>query len=138
MQGDDTDPLANPPPKRADLSGYQDCQHAPATPICKCSRQGSNLGVVEDLSSRFADLLESTATKVRSFTVDPLRRVITIVGLAVPALVFGVFAIVFLFMTVHTALAIPLGQWGAYAVEAGLFGVIGLFMWMKRTAKDTT
>jgi hypothetical protein len=93
---------------------------------------------VDDLSARFADLLESTAAKVRSFTVEPVQRVIAIVALAVPALIFGLFAIVFLFMTVHTALAIPLGQWGAYAVEAGLFGLVGALLWMKRTAKDTT
>lgn len=91
---------------------------------------------MEDLAPRFADLLESTAAKVRSMTVDRARRGITIASLAVPAAVFGIMAVVFLFMTIHAALAIPLTQWGAYAVEAGLFAVGGALLWSKRIPKD--
>jgi hypothetical protein len=93
---------------------------------------------VEDLAPRFADLLESTAAKVRAMTVDRARKAITIASLALPASVFGIFAVVFLFMTIHSALAIPLGQWGAYAVVAGLFAIGGVFLWTKRIQKDET
>ncbi len=93
---------------------------------------------MEDLATRFADLLESTALKVRSMTVDRARKGITIAALAIPTVVFALFAVVFLFMTIHSALAIPLGQWGAYAVEAGLFLVAGVLVWAKRIPKEET
>jgi hypothetical protein len=93
---------------------------------------------VEDLATRFADLLESTAQKVRSLTIDRARTGITIAALAIPALVFAVFAVVFLFITIHSALAIPLGQWGAYAVEAGVFLIAGVLIWVKRDPKEST
>lgn len=93
---------------------------------------------MEDLATRFADLLESTALKVRSLTVDRARKGITIAALAIPTVVFAVFVIVFLFMTIHRALAIPLGDWGAYAVEAGVFLLAGVLLWVKRIPKETT
>ncbi len=91
---------------------------------------------MEQLAPRFADLLESSAAKIRSLTVDRARRGITIASLAIPALVLGVFAVVFLFMTLHAALAILVGQWIAYAIEAGLFGVGGALIWTKRISKE--
>lgn len=71
-------------------------------------------------------------------TVDRARTGITIGALAIPTVVFAVFLVVFLFMTIHSALAIPLGQWGAYAVEAGVFLIAGVFIWVKRDPKDST
>jgi protein-S-isoprenylcysteine O-methyltransferase Ste14 len=91
---------------------------------------------MEDLAPRFAELLESSAAKVRALTVDRARRGITITSLAIPALVLGGFAVVFLFMTIHSALAILVGQWIAYAIEAGLFGVGGALLWTKRIPKE--
>ena len=85
---------------------------------------------MEDLATRFADLLESTALKVRSMTVDRARKGITIAALARPTVVVALFAV--------SALAIPLGQWGAYAVEAGLFLVAGTLVWAKRIPKEET
>ena len=102
------------------------------------ARRGTSLRVVEDLATRFADLLESTAQKVRSLTIDRARTGITIAALAIPALVFAVFVVVFLFITIHSALAIPLGQWGAYAVEAGVFLIAGVLVWVKRDPKEST
>ena len=93
---------------------------------------------MEDLATRFADLLESTTAKVRSMTVDRARTGITIAALAIPTLVLAVFVVVFLFMTIHGALAIPLGQWGAYAVEAGVFLVVGVLVWIKRLPEEST
>lgn len=93
----------------------------------------ANLTDVEDFAVRFADLLEQFATRVRGLTVDRAERAVRIVSLVFPVVLLAVAAVVFLFMTLHSALAIPLGQWGAYAVEAGLFGIGGAFLWWKRT-----
>lgn len=92
----------------------------------------TNLDAVEHFAVRFADFLEQFAAKVRGLTVDRAEKAIKVVALSIPAAVFGLVAVVFLFMTIHSALAILLTQWGAYAVEAGLFGVIGAFLWWKR------
>lgn len=91
---------------------------------------------MDDLPRRLAALLESLATRVRSLTVDRVDRVARIVALVLPAAVLGGFAVVFLFMTIHGALAIPLGDAGAFAVVGGLFGVGGLFLWQKRTSNE--
>ncbi len=93
---------------------------------------------MDDYPRRLADLLESLATRVRSLTVDRVDRVFRLVAFALPALVLGIVAIVFLFLTIHGALAIPLGDAGALAVLGGLFAVGGLFTWRNRTSKDET
>lgn len=93
---------------------------------------------MEDLAVRFADLLESSAAKVRALTVDRAKKGITIASLAIPAAVFAIFAVVFLFMTIHAALANLVGQWGAYAIQAGLFAIVGVLLWSKRIVKDET
>ncbi len=88
---------------------------------------------MEDFAARFADFLEQFATKIRGLTVDRAEKAVRIVALSIPAAVLALVAVVFLFMTIHSALAIPLTQSGAYAVEAGLFGLAGAFLWWKRT-----
>jgi hypothetical protein len=87
---------------------------------------------VEDLAPRFADLLESTAAKVRALTVDRAEKAVKIAALALSAIVFGILALVFLVMTIHAMLRILAGPWGAYGIEAGLFLVVGAFLWGKR------
>lgn len=90
-----------------------------------------------EFAARFADLLEATADKVRSMTVDRAARAVRIAMLGLPLLTLVLLAVVFLFMTVHGALAVPLGAGGAHSVLAGLFLVIGWFVWTKQ-AKDRT
>lgn len=92
---------------------------------------------MEDFASRFADLLESTAVKARALTVDRAARVVRNVALAIPAAVLGLMAVVFLFMTLHRALAIPLGSAAAHAIIAGLFAVGAAFLWAKREAEES-
>jgi hypothetical protein len=87
---------------------------------------------MEEFATQFADLLERTATRVRELTADRAANVIRIVSLGLPVLVLGVVAIVFLFMAIHGALAIPLGSAGAFGVMAGVFVVAGAFVWRKR------
>ena len=70
---------------------------------------------MENFATRFADLLESTAIKARSI---------------------GLLALIFLFMTIHEALAIPLGSAAAHAIIAGLFAVGAAFLWSKRDPQD--
>lgn len=89
---------------------------------------------MEDFPARFADLLESVATKARALTVDRAARVITMAALALPVAVLAVLGIVYLFLTIHGALAIPLGSAGASGVMGGLFVVAGALLWRKRIA----
>jgi hypothetical protein len=93
---------------------------------------------MENFATRFADLLESTAVKARSMTVDRAANAIRIVTLALPTIVFGLLAVIFLFMTIHEALAIPLGSAAAHAIIAGLFAIGGAFLWSKRDPQDET
>jgi archaellum biogenesis protein FlaJ (TadC family) len=91
---------------------------------------------MDDLPARFADLLESVAAKIRSVTVDRVRRVIRITSLGLVAATLGMLALVFLVLTIHGALAIPLGPDGAFAVFGLLLAVAGAVLWSKRS-KDT-
>lgn len=88
---------------------------------------------MEDFPAKLADLLDSAATKVRSLTTDRAERAIRLTALGIVAAVFGLLAVVFLFLTIYSALEIPLTEWGAYAVIGGLFVVGGAFLWAKRT-----
>ena len=56
----------------------------------------------------------------------------------IPTIVFALLAIIFLFMTIHEALAIPLGSAAAHAIIAGLFAIGGAFLWSKRDQQDET
>ena len=91
---------------------------------------------MENLATRFADLLESTALKARALTVDRAAKAIRIVTLAIPAAVLGLLAVIFLFMTIHEALAIPLGSAAANAIIAGLFAIGGGLLWSKRDSQE--
>ena len=91
---------------------------------------------MEDFPTRLADLLESVTTKVRALTVDRAAKAVTIAALAIPLAVFALLAVIFLFMTLHGALAVPLTDAGAYGVIAGLFAIGGAFLWRKRTAEE--
>jgi hypothetical protein len=88
---------------------------------------------MEDLPRRLAELLETVAIRVRSMTIDRIARVVTAASLAIPLAVFGLLAVIFLFLTLHAALAIPLTPAGAHGVLAGLFAVGGALMWRKRS-----
>lgn len=91
---------------------------------------------MDEFAARFADLLENTATKIRRLTADRAATAVRGVALGLPAAVLGILAIVFLFMTIHGALAIPLGSGGAFGVLAGLFLLGGWLVWRKRIARS--
>lgn len=88
---------------------------------------------MEDLPRRLAELLETFALRVRAMTIDRIAKAVTIGSLAIPLAVFGLLAVIFLFLTIHAALAIPLTPAGAHGVLAGLFLVGGALMWRKRS-----
>lgn len=87
---------------------------------------------MEEFPTRLADLLEQVATKVRSLTVERAEKVVKVVAFALPAAVLGLLAVIFLFMTIHGALAVPLGDTGAFGVVGGLFVAGGALLWWKR------
>lgn len=93
---------------------------------------------MEEFASRFADLLENSAQKVRSLTVDRADRAIKITALGIIATTLGVVAIVYLIRAIFQAVAVPLGVLGAYALFGGLFVVAGVFVWAirKREPKE--
>ncbi|MFP5333070.1 MAG: hypothetical protein ACLGHX_12030 [Acidimicrobiia bacterium] len=88
---------------------------------------------MEDFPRRLAELLETVAGRVRALTVDRIARGVTMASLAIPLVVLAILTVVFLFMTIYAALAIPLTAAGAYAVLAGLFGIGGALAWRKRS-----
>ncbi len=87
---------------------------------------------MEDFATRFADLLENVAQKVRSMTVNRAARLIKLVSLglvaAVVAATAGILAVIVLFRV----LAILVGATAAYAIFGGVFLVAGLLVWSMR------
>jgi protein-S-isoprenylcysteine O-methyltransferase Ste14 len=86
-----------------------------------------------EFATKLADFLESITIRVRALTVDRANRAITMAGLIQPIIVLVLVAIVFLFMTIHGALAAPLGDAAGFGILAGLFVAGGMFAWRKRT-----
>ncbi len=90
---------------------------------------------MEDFPARLADFLESVAIKVRGLTVDRIRRAVGMVTASLPLAILAFIGVVFLVLTIHRSLAIPLGQVGAFAIEGGLFAVGGVLVWRMRNPK---
>lgn len=85
----------------------------------------------EDLPTRFADALETAASRVRAMTADRMEGWIrTVMFLGIAAAV-GATGLVFLLVTAHRALAIGLGAAGSLAILGGLFLITGLLIWKR-------
>jgi hypothetical protein len=87
---------------------------------------------MDDFPVKLASFLEDIAGRARAMTVDRAAKAVRLTALGIIAAAFGLMTIVFLFLTIFGALEIPLGEWGAFAVLAGLFLLAGAFMWGKR------
>ncbi len=87
---------------------------------------------MHEYATRFADLLEQVATRVREMTVDRIRKAVTITGLGILAGTFGLLAVIFLIWTIFGALEIPLTTAGAFGVFGAVLVAIGGYMWNKR------
>ena len=92
-----------------------------------------NLTDVDELPVRFADLLESIASRVRALTIDRVRKWIRVSALGLVAGTLGMMAVVFLLLTIYGALAIPLGSDGAFGVLGALVLAGGTFLWIRRS-----
>lgn len=88
---------------------------------------------MEDFPAKLASFLEDIAGRARAMTVDRAAKAVRLTALGVIAAAFGLMTIIFLLLTIYGALEIPLGDWGAFAVLAGLFLLAGAFMWWKRS-----
>ena len=88
---------------------------------------------MNDFPTRFADLLESIATRVRALTTDRVAKWIRMSSLGIGAVTLGMTAVVFLLRTIYGALAIPLGADGAFGVLGGLVLAAGIVLWSKRS-----
>lgn len=88
---------------------------------------------MDEFATKFADFLESTSTKVREMTVDRISKGLKIAALGIVAATLGLIAVIYLFISIIRALAVPLTAAGAFGVVGGLFVAGGAFMWWKRT-----
>jgi hypothetical protein len=92
---------------------------------------------MQEYATKFADLLEQVATRVRAMTVDRVARAIKLSGLGIVAAVLGLTSVVFLVWTIFGALEIPLTTAGAFAVFGVVLVVAGGFLWFTRSRDDT-
>jgi len=88
---------------------------------------------MEELAARFAEVLEQVAMKVRSFTIEPVARVLRLAGLGILVATLGLSALLFLFLAIFGALEIPLTTAGALAVIGVVLVGAGSYLWIKRT-----
>lgn len=88
---------------------------------------------MNDFPTRFADLLESIASRIRALTTDRVARWLRLSSLGLVALTFGMLAVIFLLLTIYGALAIPLGPDGAFGVLGGVVLIAAIFLWSKRS-----
>ena len=87
---------------------------------------------MHEYATKFADLLEQVATKVREMTVDRVRTAVTLTGLGILAASLGLMTAIFLVWAIFGALEIPLTTAGAFAVFGVVLLGVGGFMWFKR------
>ena len=94
--------------------------------------------VVEDFSKRIPDLLERLTGKIRSMTVDPAAKILTVVAAVLIAGALVTFALIFLFVGLFRILGELVNDMElAYAIVGGLFLILGLLLWSRRNTKDT-
>jgi hypothetical protein len=88
---------------------------------------------MNDFPTRFADLLESIANRVRALTTDRVAKWVRMSSLGIVAATLGMMAVVFMLLTIYGALAIPLGPDGAFGVLGAVVLVAGIVIWSKRS-----
>ncbi|MGQ0849905.1 MAG: hypothetical protein ACT4OP_12500 [Actinomycetota bacterium] len=87
---------------------------------------------MDDFPTRFADLLDGFARRVRAVTVDRLNRWIRKSALGMSALTLALLATIFLMLAIFGALAIPLGPDGAFGVLGAVALLVGIWLWYRR------
>ena len=91
---------------------------------------------MHEYATKFADLLEQVARKVRSMTVDRVANAITLTGLGILTATLAFTALIFLLWAIFGALEIPLTTAGAFAVLGALVIGGGSFLWFKRKSSE--
>lgn len=91
---------------------------------------------MQEFATRFADLLEQVALKVKTLTVDRVARVIKLTGLGILTVTLGFTTLVFLLWALFGALEIPLTTAGAFGVFAVVLIAGGGYMWFTRTKEE--
>ena len=93
---------------------------------------------MNDFVQRIPDLLERLTGKIRSLTVEPAAKVLTIIAGALIAGALVTFAMIFFFVGLFRILGELVNDMElAYAIVGGLFLILGLLLWSRRIAKDT-
>jgi len=92
---------------------------------------------MHEYATRFADLLEQVATRVRAMTVDRIARYIKLTGLGILTAALALTSLVFLVWTIFGALEIPLTTAGAFAVFGVVLVVAGGILWFTRSRDES-
>jgi hypothetical protein len=87
---------------------------------------------MDQLASSFADLLESTAEKARSLTVDRAHYGLRLVAFGFVAIALIGMAMTLLVRSGFHLLAAFVGVTVAYAIFGGLFVLAGALVWSRR------
>ena len=88
---------------------------------------------MDDFPTKLADLLESTAGRVRALTVDRVAQWTKMAALGFVAASLGALATVFLGIDLFRLVSSVIGVTPTYAALAGLLLAGGLFLWIIRT-----
>jgi drug/metabolite transporter (DMT)-like permease len=91
---------------------------------------------MHEYATKFADLLEEVARKIRTLTVDRVRYGIKMTGLGILTATLAFTAVIFLLWAVFGALEIPLSTAGAFAVLGALLLIGGGILWFKRIDEE--
>jgi len=96
---------------------------------------------MEDFPTRIADFLESLTTRVRALTVDRVARAITFATLGLVAITLVMAAFVFVLVglfrileeLIFKACDCSQAMEISYGAVGGLFLLIGVLLWLRRT-----
>lgn len=90
-----------------------------------------------DWATQAADTIDRVVLGVRGKTTEPLERIARVLVFGLLAAIVGIAALVLFAVLWVRALdiAIPGEVWSAHLVAGGIFTVVGLFLWRKRTVK---
>ena len=91
-----------------------------------------------DWASQAADTIDRVVLGVRDKTTGPVERVARVLVYGLLAAIVGIAALVLLAVLVVRALdvAIPGEVWSAHLTAGGIFTLLGLFAWRKRSVKS--
>jgi hypothetical protein len=96
---------------------------------------GLTSGAMDDFPTKIADLLEQSAAKIRSMTVDRAAAAVKWTAAGIVLLMLGFLGTVFLLIGIFRLLGELIGIEVTYAVFGGLFVIVGMLLWSQRIPK---